>query len=129
MSKATIFEVHRNENGEQVYHLSSDIGLIKQSLKNRLRTRYDRDGDGDEWYERCKVLISRHGQWYTLGELDDLAALTSSAHDTCVLEHPEDYSPVEVYVSERNEETERRVYKLLAILRATETEPLTAPSR
>jgi hypothetical protein len=85
-------------HGEQVmrFHLLRDVGMYKATVKRS----FESNDRGPE-FDGVAELLRRKTQSYTLAELRDLAGFFWTAHDECVDENPEEYSPVEVYTSRR----------------------------
>lgn len=75
-------------------HLLDDLGVYKATLKRNFA-----DNDRGAEFDRDRELLARRTQRYTLEEAEVLLGWCSTAHDDCVDENPEDYSPIEVYTA------------------------------
>ena len=86
-------------------HSLKELGLTR----SRLRTSYQRkygEGNGDrEWHQRVQALLSRKEDSYTFDEMEDLVAVFTCTHDTCVIENPGEYSALQLYSAHKAEET------------------------
>lgn len=80
------------------YHLLRDFGVRKSTLVRNFMDN-DRGSDCDPV---MRLLVERR-QTYTLAEIEKLFGFLMTAHHECVLEHPEDYTPLEVYTAKQVE--------------------------
>ena len=96
------------------YHLLNDLGVYKKTLRKNFE-----DNDRSDEFNGVRELLDRRTQRYTVAELRELIAWCASAHDECVDACPEDYSPVEVYVSRAKIETFERATLILDSLELT----------
>lgn len=99
------------------YHLLKDFGLYKSSLKRKFDTlEGDREGE-----DEVQKLLDRRTQRYTLAEIEVLKNwCIISGHDDAVYDYPDDYTSIEVYKAQQNQETYDRVQTLINKLRNEE---------
>lgn len=92
------------------------LEISKPSLKRKLDTFHKEKPEAKRAYE----LLARRGDRYAIEELSYLAMFLTSAHDSCVLDHPENYTAVEIYQSQKQEERHDRVYDRIQAMRNME---------
>lgn len=81
----------------KAYHLKNEAGMSKNTLQKRLDTWWGDRPNDDPWVGLCRQLLARPGQYYTLPELRDLAAILLSSSEECVLETPsQEHEPWQV---------------------------------
>ena len=77
----------------------SDAGLDKVTIR-----RWCLAGKWDDQDFARKVLARLDGpDEYTESELRDAASLCFNAHDQCILDNSEDFTPIEIYWALRNQ--------------------------
>lgn len=97
-------------------HLLNDLGIYKGSLKRTFELHYG-ERTGEVEIDAARALLAERRQVYTLDECLELSCFLTSAHDQCVMDHPEDYSPVELWRAEQNERNSNAVDQFLNIVR------------
>ena len=98
-----------------MYDLESVLRVSKQSLKNKIDNNWF-----DEHRDRGFAMLARRGRLYNLDDLEYLAGFIASSHDECVVENSYDYTPVELYQSERNMKLMDKAFDRVANLKAIE---------
>lgn len=86
------------------------IFVVLEITKAGLRRKLDNFHNEKPEAARAYELLKRRGNEFTLDELEHLCMFMASAHDSCVCENPEDYSPVERWQSAQQEKRHDRVY-------------------
>lgn len=76
------------------WHLLRDVGMYKATVK---RNFYDNDR-GPE-LDHVAELLKRRTQFYTVAELTALSGFFVTAHDECVWDNPDEFEPLQRYVS------------------------------
>ena len=80
----------------KMYHLTKDFGLYKKTIQ----ANFDDNDRGPE-HDDVRKLLARRGNFYTANELHTLSMFFLTSHDECVLDFPEEYSPLEVAAKKR----------------------------
>src|SRR5690606_9561065 len=83
-----------DQNNETLHHLLDDFGMYKSTV----RRNFDDNDRGPE-YDHVRELLDRRTQRYTLAELKEISGFFCTAHDECVIENPDDYTPLQVYAA------------------------------
>jgi len=103
-----------------------DLEIILRTTKQGLKRKLDSNWYFTDHYQRGLALLKRRGLYYSLADLEDLACFMSTSHDDCVVENPEDFSPVEVYQSKRNLRAMNRALDKIAELKKLEKKVIAA---
>lgn len=96
---------------ERRYHLWQDFGVRKSAIK---RNFYDNDRDSE--FAEVESLLKLRTQSYTLPEIRKLFAFLWTAHDDCVLENTDEFSPLQVFAAKRKVEVGIAAVKKLEML-------------
>ena len=103
-------------NETRHYHLLRDFGVRKSTL---VRNFMDNDR-GDDCDPVMRLLVERR-QTYTLAEIEKLFGFLMTAHHECILENPDDYTPLEVHTAKQ---VEARYDAAMTTLARLKTAPL-----
>jgi hypothetical protein len=93
------------------WHLLHDVGMYKATVKRNFF-----DNDRGKEFDHVAALLREKRQRYTLAELRELAGFFHTAHDDCVVDNPDEYTALQVYISTRkvqaSEDAQARLAKL-----------------
>ena len=98
-----------------MYDLENVLRISKQSLKNKIANNFY-----DEHRDRGLSILARRGRLYSLDDLEYLAGFIASSHDQCVCDNSDEFTPVEVYQSRRNDHLMDKAFDRVANLKALE---------
>jgi hypothetical protein len=101
------------------HHLLLDLHVRKASLKRNFDSIYTTTDEARQVeLEPVRALLAAPGQLYSLDEITQLFDWLWTSHDDCVIENPDDYTPLEVYTAtqkiERGEAALARLESLKA---------------
>lgn len=85
---------------EKLIHLKNDLGINKVAIWKS----YDADGSHlrdvehtERGFDELKSLLEKRTQKYTKDECKVLVGNYITSHDDCVMDNPDDFTPLEVY--------------------------------
>jgi len=108
----------------KTFHLLGDLGLRKTTVKRNFE-----DNDRGPELDNVRELLARRTQHYTLEEIRVLSGFFCSAHDECVEENPDDFTPLEIWTAKRKIQRAEKACKALEALEDLAATDCGLPSR
>lgn len=106
---------------EKMVHLLDDLGIHKQSIKRNLKDLNNWISK-EEFTERGLDLpfewINRRTQVYPVSEAEILIAYYLTSHDECVLDNPDDFSPIQVYTAQSKENRHDKAVEIISRIKS-----------
>ena len=108
----------------KTFHLLGDFGLRKATVKRNFE-----DNDRGPELDNVRQLLARPTQQYTLEEVRILSGFFCSAHDECVEENQDDFTPLEIWTAKRKIQRADKACKVLETLENLAATGCGLPSR